>query len=61
MERIIILGLSPEPKSVVIEPGNHKVDIELGPLLLQGGKGSSVQTIRKPDVKIADDWTIKVL
>lgn len=61
VERIIILGLSPKPKSVLIEPGNHKVDIELGPLLLQGGKGSSVQTIRKPDVKIADDWTIKVL
>lgn len=61
MERVIILGLSPEPKTALVEPGNQKVDVEVGPLLLRGGKGTSIRTIRKPDVKIADDWTIKVL
>lgn len=61
VERIILLGLSPEPKTALVEPGNHKVDIERGPLLLRGGTGSSVLTIRKPNVNIADDWTIKIL
>ncbi|XP_011099673.1 probable glucan 1,3-alpha-glucosidase [Sesamum indicum] len=61
VERIILLGLSPEPKTASVEPGNEKVDIELGPLVLREGKGQSVLTIRKPNVRISDDWTIKVL
>ncbi|KAL2521192.1 putative glucan 1 [Forsythia ovata] len=61
VERIILLGFSPGPKNALIEPANEKVDIELGPLLLRGGRGSSVITIRKPNVRIADDWTIKIL
>ncbi|KAL0350372.1 UNVERIFIED_CONTAM: putative glucan 1,3-alpha-glucosidase [Sesamum radiatum] len=61
VERIILLGLSPEPKTGFVEPGNEKVDIESGPLVLREGKGQSVLTIRKPNVRISDDWTIKVL
>uniref|UniRef100_A0A5B6ZEN6 Probable glucan 1,3-alpha-glucosidase n=1 Tax=Davidia involucrata TaxID=16924 RepID=A0A5B6ZEN6_DAVIN len=61
VERIILLGLSPAPKSALIEPANRKVEIGLGPLHLRGGWSPAVLTIRKPDVRIADDWTIKIL
>lgn len=61
VERVIILGLSPVPKTALIESENQKVDIELGPLHLRGGPSSSVPTIRKPNVRIVDDWTIKFL
>ncbi|XP_075478258.1 putative glucan 1,3-alpha-glucosidase [Primulina tabacum] len=60
VERIILLGLSHQPKTALIEPANQKVDIEWGPLLLRGGQSSSVLTIRKPNIRIADDWTIKI-
>ncbi|KAK9291916.1 hypothetical protein L1049_019868 [Liquidambar formosana] len=61
VERIILLGLSTRPKSALIEPANQKVEIELGPLWLRGGRAPAVLTIRKPNVRITDDWTIKVL
>ncbi|KAK4490627.1 hypothetical protein RD792_001315 [Penstemon davidsonii] len=61
VERIILLGLSPEPKNALVEPANHRVDIDLGPLFLRGGPGPFVPTVRKPNVRIADDWTIKIL
>ncbi|KAL0378189.1 UNVERIFIED_CONTAM: putative glucan 1,3-alpha-glucosidase [Sesamum radiatum] len=61
VERIILLGLSPEPKTAFVEPGNEKVDIESGPFVLREGQGQSVLTIRKPNVRISDDWTIQVL
>uniref|UniRef100_A0A2C9UPV0 Probable glucan 1,3-alpha-glucosidase n=1 Tax=Manihot esculenta TaxID=3983 RepID=A0A2C9UPV0_MANES len=35
IERIMLLGLSPGPKTAVIEQANQKVEIELGPLRLQ--------------------------
>lgn len=61
VERIVLLGHAPGPKSALIEPTNQKVGIELGPLWLQWGRGSAVVTIRKPGVRIGDDWTIKIL
>lgn len=61
VERIILLGNASRPKSAHIESTNLNVDIELGPLWLQRGRGSAVVTIRKPGVRIADDWTIKIL
>ncbi|XP_051127208.1 probable glucan 1,3-alpha-glucosidase [Andrographis paniculata] len=61
IERIILLGMSPVPKTALIEPGNKKVAIELGPLTLRRGAAPSVPTIRKPNVRISDDWTIKIL
>lgn len=61
VERIILLGHPHGHKSALIEPTNHKVDVELGPLGLQWGGSSAVVTIRKPGVQIADDWTIKIL
>ncbi|XP_075084170.1 putative glucan 1,3-alpha-glucosidase [Nicotiana tabacum] len=60
VERIILLGLSPGAKTALVEPGNRKVEIELGPLFIQGNRGS-VLTIRKPNVRIADDWSIQIL
>ncbi|XP_030462520.2 probable glucan 1,3-alpha-glucosidase [Syzygium oleosum] len=59
--RIILLGHAGGPKNALIEPGNLKAQIEFGPLLLQGRSSSGVLTIRKPGIRIADDWTIKVL
>lgn len=61
VERILLLGGSSRSKSVLVEPSNEKVGIELGPLRLQGGQSPSVLTIRKPKVRIADDWSIKIL
>ncbi|CAK9153423.1 unnamed protein product [Ilex paraguariensis] len=61
VERIILLGLSPGPKIALIEPSNQKADVEFGPLQLRGERNPMVLTIRKPNVRIADDWTIKVL
>ncbi|WCJ37763.1 Neutral alpha-glucosidase AB [Euphorbia peplus] len=62
IERIILLGYSPGPKSALIEPGKQKVEIELGSLRPGGYvNGASFVTIRKPMVRITDDWTIKVL
>lgn len=61
IERIILLGHTHSPKSALIEATNQKVDIGLGPLWLQWGRGSAVVTVRKPGIRIADDWTIKIL
>ena len=61
IERIILLGYVGGSKSVSIKPANQKAEIEFGPLRLKGGKGPSVATIRKPGVRISDDWTVKVL
>ncbi|PSS26594.1 Glucan 1,3-alpha-glucosidase [Actinidia chinensis var. chinensis] len=61
IERIILLGYSPGPKSALIEPANQKAEIELGPLYLRNGRSPTVVTIRKPNVRIADNWTIQVL
>ncbi|KAJ4965777.1 hypothetical protein NE237_017626 [Protea cynaroides] len=60
IERIIILGLS-GAKSALVESANYRVDIESGPLNLRGRGSSAVLTIRKPNVRIKDDWTIKIL
>ncbi|RVW76085.1 putative glucan 1,3-alpha-glucosidase [Vitis vinifera] len=61
IERIIVLGHSSGPKNALIEPSNRKAEIELGPLWLRRGKSAPVLTIRRPNVPVADDWTIKIL
>lgn len=61
VERIILLGLPQGPKSALVEPANQKVDIVFGPLWLQGTRSPEALTVRKPNVRIADDWSIKVL
>lgn len=61
VERVILLGHSPGPKNALIEPSNQKAEVEVGPLLLRAGRVPTVLTIRKPDVRIVDDWTIKFL
>lgn len=60
IERIILLGHS-GAKSALVEPENRKVEIELGPLHFQTGRHVSVLTIRKPNLLITDDWTVKIL
>ncbi|KAF5199205.1 Alpha-glucosidase [Thalictrum thalictroides] len=61
IERIILLGLPQGSKSALIEPENRKVDVELGPIRLQGGQSFTAFTIRKPNIRVTDDWTIKIL
>ncbi|KAK7282257.1 hypothetical protein RIF29_10900 [Crotalaria pallida] len=61
IERIILLGHASGSKNALIEPSNQKVDIELGPLWVQRARSPAVVTVRKPNVRVADDWTVKVL
>lgn len=61
IERIIVLGYTSSSKTATVDPSNAKVDIELGPLWVQNGNAQAFVTIRKPGVKVADDWTIKLL
>lgn len=60
IERIILLGYSGS-KSAVVESENRKVDMELGPLHFQTARRISVLTIRKPNLLVTDDWTVKIL
>nr|KYP47448.1 Neutral alpha-glucosidase AB [Cajanus cajan] len=41
-------------------PSNEKVDIELGPLWFLRARAPAVMTIRKPNVRVGEDWTITV-
>ncbi|XP_004502983.1 probable glucan 1,3-alpha-glucosidase [Cicer arietinum] len=61
IERIILLGHAPGSKNALIEPSNQNVDIELGPLWVQRAHSPAFMTIRKPNVRVAEDWTIKIL
>ncbi|WOH07061.1 hypothetical protein DCAR_0626490 [Daucus carota subsp. sativus] len=61
VERIILLGHSPAHKGALVEPSNQKADVEDGPLMLRPGRTPAVPTIRKPGVRITDDWTIRIL
>lgn len=61
IERIILLGHASGSKNALIEPSNDRLNIELGPLWIQRLRGPLALTIRKPNVHVADDWTIKIL
>ncbi|MED6193066.1 putative glucan 1,3-alpha-glucosidase [Stylosanthes scabra] len=61
IERIILLGHAFGSKNALVEPSNQKVDIELAPFWVQRKNSPAVMTIRKPNVRVADDWTIKIL
>ncbi|CAL0319739.1 unnamed protein product [Lupinus luteus] len=61
IERIILLGHTSGSKNALIEPSNQKVDIELGPLWVQRARSPAAVTIRKPNVRVTDDWTVKIL
>lgn len=61
VERIILLGHSHGHKGALVEPSNQKAEVEDGPLMLRPGHSPAIPTIRKPGVRITDDWTIKIL
>lgn len=61
IERIILLGLRSGAKGALVEPTNYRTNIEPGPLTLRGGSSPVAHIIRKPNVRIADDWTIRIL
>ncbi|KAI9087035.1 hypothetical protein K1719_030996 [Acacia pycnantha] len=54
-------GYSSRAKNALIEPSNEKVEIENAPLSIQMSQGPFAMTIRRPNVGVADNWTIKVL
>ncbi|PWZ53232.1 putative glucan 1,3-alpha-glucosidase [Zea mays] len=60
IERIIILGLRSGVKKAIIEPGNQELEIESGPISLRSGSSPVAPTIRRPNVCIADSWTIRI-
>ncbi|KAL5210445.1 hypothetical protein ABZP36_006068 [Zizania latifolia] len=60
IERVIILGLSSAAKKAIVEPGNQEVGIELGPISLRRGSSSVAPTVRKPNVRVVDDWIIRI-
>ena len=60
IERIIVLGLRSVAKKAIIEPGNQEVEIESGPISLRSGSSPVAPTIRRPYVRIADSWTIRI-
>ncbi|KAI4310832.1 hypothetical protein MLD38_035784 [Melastoma candidum] len=60
IERIILLGPAGQPKNALVRPGNLKTEVEYGPLQLFGTGSSNVLTIRKPGVRISEDWTIQL-
>ncbi|KAL5554945.1 hypothetical protein UlMin_037181 [Ulmus minor] len=61
IERIILLGHSARPRSALIKPEDKNTEVELGPLLMKPRLGSGLVTIRKPNVPVAGDWSIKLL
>lgn len=61
IERIILLGYPSRPKSALIEASNKEVEMEMGPLRPQASRAASVLTIRKPNVRISDDWSLRIL
>ncbi|CAI9285162.1 unnamed protein product [Lactuca saligna] len=60
IERIILLGQTSKPKSARIEPANRVTEVELGPIQTRTGVRPSVLTIRKPNVKVSEDWSIQL-
>lgn len=64
IDRIILLGHASGPKSALVEPLNQKAEIEMGPLRMGGlvvSSGTKVLTVRKPGVRVDQDWTVKIL
>jgi len=65
IERIILLGLKSQiskgGKTALVEPSNQRVDIESGPLMLRKGYYPSAVNVRKPNVRIDEDWSIAIL
>ncbi|KAI9114330.1 hypothetical protein K1719_014558 [Acacia pycnantha] len=61
IERIILLGYSSRAKNALIEPSSEKVEIENAPLWIQRSQGPLAMTIRRPNVGVADNWTIQIL
>ncbi|MQL90677.1 hypothetical protein Taro_023279 [Colocasia esculenta] len=61
IERIIILGLPAGAKRAAILPANVETDVEPGPLNLRSRSRSVALVVRKPNVRIMDDWSLRIL
>jgi len=38
-----------------------KADVEPGPIMLRGGASPVALVVRKPNLSISDDWTLRIL
>lgn len=61
VERILLLGLPSGAKEALVDPSNNKIKVEAAPLVMRTGLKPVALVIRKPNVRIVDDWTIKIL
>uniref|UniRef100_A0A7N0TZF4 Probable glucan 1,3-alpha-glucosidase n=1 Tax=Kalanchoe fedtschenkoi TaxID=63787 RepID=A0A7N0TZF4_KALFE len=61
VERVIILGLPRAPTGALVEPLGQKVEVDYGPLWLRKEHSPNAVTIRKPNLRIAEDWTVQLL
>uniref|UniRef100_A0A1D1Z7Q4 Probable glucan 1,3-alpha-glucosidase n=1 Tax=Anthurium amnicola TaxID=1678845 RepID=A0A1D1Z7Q4_9ARAE len=61
IERIIILGLPTGAKRASILPANLEADVEPGPLTLRAQSRPVGLVVRKPNLRITDDWALRIL
>lgn len=61
IERIVLLGIPSESKRILIESARHDLDMGVGPLTLRTGSNPVAFVIKKPNVSIGDDWSLRIL
>lgn len=61
VERIVILGLAaPNSRvSATMEPSGQPLDVSWGPVLLKPNLPDAALVVRKPEVSIAEEWSIR--
>ena len=60
VERIVILGLPTKPKRATISPAGGYADVEPGPLILRSRAKLAALVVRRPNVRISEDWSLKL-
>lgn len=61
VERLVILGLQGGPAGWAVRDASGRVlDSEAGPAVL-GGPGTEALVVRKPGLRLANDWSIQLV
>jgi alpha 1,3-glucosidase len=65
VERIVILGVRAKDltigKNAIVEQDERRIETDIGPPLLQRGASSTALILRLPNVRISDNWSIKLV
>ncbi|XP_078443144.1 glycosyl hydrolases family 31 protein [Wolffia australiana] len=61
VERVVILGLPVKPHRAAVWPAGGEVEVEAGPLTLRPRAKTAAVVIRRPNLRIVDDWSLKLL